>query len=153
MVSTDPDLLDIDLIYNFLTQSDWAQNIPRQVVARSIANSINFGLYAEDGDLIGYGRVVTDRATFAYISDVLIIEEQRRKGFGSWLVRCMFEHPDLQGLRRWQLTSSKAQGFYTRLGFTAQPDATAGLAKVDANVYSRARHQTTGHDINSGPTG
>lgn len=135
LVSTDPDLLDVDLIHEFLAQSDWARDIPRQVVERSIANSINFGLYGEAGNLMGYGRVITDRATFAYISDVLIIPGQRRQGHGSWLVGCMLAHPDLQGLRRWQLTSTNAQPFYTRLGFTTQPQASAGLARINRAVY------------------
>lgn len=136
-VSTDQDLLDIDLIHHLLAQTDWARDIPREVVERSIANSLNFGLYDETGGLIGYGRVVSDRATFAYISDVLIVPGHRRKGLGTWLVKCMLSHPELQRLRRWQLTSSKAQEFYSQLGFCIPPEPLVGLARIDAAVYSR----------------
>ncbi len=135
-VNTDPDLLDIDLIHHFLAQSVWARGIPRGLVERAIANSLNFGLYGESRTLLGYGRVVSDRATFAYISDVLIVPEHRRKGLGSWLIECMLTHPELQGLRRWQLTSTTAQEFYAKLGFTIPPNPLAGLAMIDPLAYS-----------------
>ena len=85
---------------------------------------------------MGYGRVVSDRATFAYISDVLILPRHRRKGLGTWLIQCMLSHPQLQGLRRWQLTSSKAREFYARFGFITPPAPLAGMARIDPLAYT-----------------
>ena len=95
--------------------------MPREVVARSIEGSIPFGAYAPDGALAGFGRVVTDRAVFAYIGDLFVLPEHRGHGVGVALVRAMLDHPDLQGLRRWTLWTADAHGLYERFGFTAPP--------------------------------
>ena len=100
-LSTDPARLDITAIHRWLSEeSYWARNIPRATMERAIANSLNFGLYAPDGQLAGFCRVVTDRATFAWLCDVFVLPAHRGHGLSKWLVRQMLAHPDLQNLRR-----------------------------------------------------
>ena len=100
LVTSDPARLDIEFIHSFLSNSYWAKCIPRQVVARSIANSLCFGVYEEDRQ-VGFARVITDYATFAYLADVFIAESHRGRGLSRFLMECIVKHPELQGLRRW----------------------------------------------------
>jgi GNAT superfamily N-acetyltransferase len=117
-ISTDSALLDVAMIHAFLSeQSYWAPGIPREVVARSIKNSLCFGLY-QGNQQIGFARVVTDWATFAYLADVFVIEAFRGQELGKWLIECVLAHPDLQGLRRWLLGTRDAHGLYEQFGFT-----------------------------------
>jgi len=95
-MSTRP--LDIALIHDFLRSSYWAKAIPREIVTRAVENSLCFGLF-HNGKQIGFGRVVTDRATFAYLADVFVIDSYRGLGLGKWLISCVLDHPELQGLR------------------------------------------------------
>jgi GNAT superfamily N-acetyltransferase len=118
-ISTDPALLDVPLIHDFLAnQSYWAPGIPFELVRRSIANSLCFGLY--DGQRqVGFARVITDGATFAYLGDVFVLEEYRGRGLGKWLIECIVGHPCLQGLRRFVLGTRDAHGLYRQFGFTS----------------------------------
>ena len=106
----------MDVVHGFLTTSYWAAGISRDLVERSIAGSIPFSIF-ENGRQLGFGRVITDRATFAYISDVFVVPEARGRGLGQWLVEAMVQHPDLQGLRRWTLFTGDAHGLYAKVGF------------------------------------
>lgn len=115
-ISTDPVRLDIEAIHGYLSRSFWAEGIPMEIVARSIANSLCFGLYHEQSQ-IGLVRVITDRATFAYLCDVYVLEEHRAHGLGKWLIEGVMAHPDLQGLRRFHLVTRDAHGLYSRFGF------------------------------------
>ena len=118
LISTDPSLLDVDVIYNYLSgESYWAKNIPRDVVEKSIANSLCFGLYHHNRQ-IGFARLITDKATFAYLADVFIISEYRGKGLSKWLTQVIHAHPELQGLRRWVLGTQDAHGLYEQFGWT-----------------------------------
>jgi GNAT superfamily N-acetyltransferase len=117
-VSTDPRRLDVDVIHGFLTRSYWAEGIPRSLVERSMQNSLCFGVYDDDRQ-VGFARVVTDRATYAYVADVFVLEEYRGRGLSKWLLECVLAHPDLQGLRRWQLSTRDAHSLYARFGFEA----------------------------------
>jgi GNAT superfamily N-acetyltransferase len=121
MISTDPARLDLPLIHRFLSQeSYWARGIPLDTVKRSIRSSVTFGLY--DGEKqAGFSRVVTDFATFAYLADVFVIETHRGQGLAQWLVKCILEHSELQGLRRWLLGTRDAHGLYERFGFKLAP--------------------------------
>jgi GNAT superfamily N-acetyltransferase len=120
-ITTDPLRLDIDAIHGFLSRSFWAEGIPKETVAKAIANSLCFGLF--DGTFqVGFARVVTDRATFAYLCDVYVLESHRGRGLGKWLIETVMAHPDLQGLRRFQLVTRDAHGLYARHGFAA-PEA------------------------------
>jgi len=117
-LSTDPALLDFSLIHTFLSeQSYWAPGIPREVVERSLKNSLCFGLFHESQQ-IGFARVLTDRATFAWLGDVFVIDAFRGQGLGKWMVESLLAHPDLQGLRRILLGTRDAHGLYARFGFT-----------------------------------
>jgi GNAT superfamily N-acetyltransferase len=122
-IATDPQRLDIDAIHAYLSRSFWAEGILRETVAKSIAHSLCFGLFHETSQ-IGFARVVTDRATFAYLCDVYVLEAHRAQGLGKWLTETVMAHPDLQGLRRFQLVTRDAHGLYTRFGFStpANPD-------------------------------
>ena len=120
-ITTDPSLLQVDIIHHYLSkESYWAKHIPRDVVERSISNSLCFGLYEKDKQ-IGFARLVTDRATFAYLADVFILEEYRGKGLAKWLMETIQAHPELKGLRRWMLGTRDAHGLYEQLGWIKPP--------------------------------
>ncbi|MGH8104462.1 MAG: GNAT family N-acetyltransferase, partial [bacterium] len=115
-ISTDPKRLDVNALYGFRTQSYWAKGRPREVIEKSLKHSLNFGLY-KGSRQIGFARVVTDYATFAWLCDVHIENEFRRQGLGKWLTEAILGHPDLQNLKRWLLVTRDAHGLYTRYGF------------------------------------
>ncbi|SHI73157.1 N-acetylglutamate synthase, GNAT family [Hymenobacter daecheongensis DSM 21074] len=124
-LSTDPARLDVAAIHAYLAQeSYWAKGIPRETVERAIAHSLNFGLYAPDGRLAGFARVVTDTATFAWLCDVFVLPEFRGRSLSKWLMAQVWAHPELQGLRRRLLATLDAHGLYTQFGFAplAAPD-------------------------------
>jgi GNAT superfamily N-acetyltransferase len=117
-ISTDPSLLQIDMIHQYLSkESYWAQNIPRAIVEKSIANSLCFGLYYHDKQ-IGFARLITDKATFAYLGDVFVLEAYRGKGLSKWMMTAIHAHPEVQGLRRWVLGTRDAHGLYEQFGWT-----------------------------------
>jgi GNAT superfamily N-acetyltransferase len=118
VVSTDPSRLDVDEIHRFLAGSYWAAGIPRGIVERSIAGSLCFGLY-EGTQQVGFARVITDRATYAYLADVYVEEAYRGKGLGEWLLQVILAHPDLQSLRRFALVTRDAQRLYAKFGFAS----------------------------------
>ncbi len=118
VVSDDRDELDIEVIHAFLRDSYWARGIPRSVVEKALDNSLCFGLFHVE-EQVGFARAITDRATFAYLADVFILPDYRGHGLGKWLLACILEHSDLQGLRRLLLATSSAHGLYGRYGFTA----------------------------------
>jgi len=116
-ISADKSRLDIEMIHRFLSQEAyWSRNIPRAVVERAIHNSMCFGAYEGDRQ-IGFARVVTDCATFAYIADVFVLPSHRRSGVSKLILQTIRDHPDLQGLRRWQLSTKDAHGLYEQFGF------------------------------------
>ena len=116
-ISTDPARLDLDLIYNYLsTESYWAQGRTLDTVRTSIQHSLPFGLYDHDNQ-IGFCRLVTDYATFAWLADVFILPAHRGHKLGEWLIETVLSHPDLQSLRRWVLATRDAQGLYSKFGF------------------------------------
>lgn len=137
LVTTDAGCFDREAIHAFLARSYWAEGIPREVVDRSIEGSLAFGLF-EGERQIGFARVVTDRATFAYLADVYVVESHRGRGLGRWLVDCVIAHPDLRGLRRWSLVTRDAHALYRPLGFEALSAPERHLEKVLANPYRRA---------------
>jgi GNAT superfamily N-acetyltransferase len=117
-ITTDARKLDVDAMHAYLSRSFWAKGIPRETVAKAVANSLCFGLF-DGANQIGLARVVTDRATFAYLCDVYVLETYRGQGLGKWLIETVMAHPDLQGLRRFQLVTRDAHGLYSRHGFDA----------------------------------
>ena len=137
LVSTDRARLDVDLIHRVLGATYWALGIPRDVVTRSIAGSVAFGLYDVDQQ-VGFARVITDLATYAYLADVFIVEERRGQGLGDWLVESIRLHPQLQGLRRFALITRDAGPLYARHGFTKPPEPFGYMELVDREVYRRS---------------
>ncbi len=124
LISTDPSLLEIDIIHSYLSgQSYWANGIPREIVERSITHSLCFGVYRQ-GQQVGFARVVTDKATFAWLADVFIMESDRGKGLSKWLMTIIQSHPDLQGFRRWMLGTRDAHGLYKQFGWTELDEET-----------------------------
>ena len=108
--------IDLAAVHAFLSRSFLAEGIPKDLVARAAANSVCFSLF--DGQSqVGFARVVTDRATFAYLCDVYVLESHRGRGLGKWLIETVMDHPDLQGLRRFLLVTRDAHGLYARHGF------------------------------------
>jgi GNAT superfamily N-acetyltransferase len=138
VISTDPVKLDRGTIHRFLAGSYWAEGIPQPVVDRSIEHSIVFGLY-EGRTQVGFARVITDRATFAYLADVFVLESHRGRGLAKWLMEAILSHPDLQGLRRWILATRDAHGLYERFGFRPLEDPARYMEIVDREVYRRPR--------------
>ncbi len=135
-VSTDPARLDLDLIHGYLTRSYWAGGIPRDVVERSLRNSLCFGVY-KGGAQVGFARAVTDLATFAYLADVFVLEAYRGRGLSKWLLETMLAHPDLQDVRRWHLVTRDAQGLYAQFAFV-EPPAGRHMERVRPNPYRTA---------------
>jgi GNAT superfamily N-acetyltransferase len=138
LISTDPGLLDLAVIHDFLAnRSYWAPGITHQVLRRALDASLCFGLY-EHGRQIGLARVVTDRATFAWLCDVFVLEEYRGRGLSKWLMGCVVAHPDLQSLRRFVLGTRDAHGLYARYGFKPLADPTRFLEIHRPDAYRQA---------------
>ncbi|HEY7436708.1 MAG TPA: GNAT family N-acetyltransferase [Methylomirabilota bacterium] len=116
LVTTDPARLDRDAIHDFLSGSYWAKGIPREVMERSIRHSLCFGAF-DGGRQVGFARVVSDRATFAYVADVFVVESHRGRGIGGRIMACITSHPELQNLRLWTLFTRDAHGLYRQHGF------------------------------------
>lgn len=133
LISTDKTKLDVALIHQYLcTESYWAKNIPIAVVEKSIAGSFCFGIYHHAAQ-VGFARVITDHATFAYLADVFVLERYRGKGLSKWLMETIIGHPDLQGLRRWLLATRDAHGLYAQYGFLPldKPERIMGMKPFD----------------------
>lgn len=135
-INDDPEVVDLAVVHDVLTQSYWARGIPRETLARAISHSIPLSLYLGDRQ-VGFARAVTDRATFAYVADVFVVEDQRGHGLGVWLVGTLLAHPELQGLRRWLLGTRDAHGLYLKFGFKPPADPTTFLTRHDPDIYSR----------------
>ncbi len=117
IISTDNNLIDFEAVYDYLSkESYWAKDIPVETLRRAITNSMCFGIYKENKQ-VGFARVVTDKATFAYICDVFIFADFRRLGLSKWLIQTIKQHPELQGLRRWSLATADAHSLYAQFGF------------------------------------
>jgi ribosomal protein S18 acetylase RimI-like enzyme len=133
-ISTDPARLDVDAVHAFLTTAYWCEGIPRQTVARSLAGSLNFGLYQADRQ-IGLARVITDFTTFAYLCDVYVLPKFRGRGLGHWLMEHVMAHPDLQGLRRFSLVTRDAHELYRAFGFTEVKSPERHMEIVRPGLY------------------
>jgi GNAT superfamily N-acetyltransferase len=133
-ISTDPSRLDLDVIHGYLSRSYWSPGIPREAVERAIAGSLCFGAF--DGQRqIGFARVITDRATFAYLADVFVLEEFQGHGIATRIMEAIVGHPELQNLRRWALVTRDAHRLYERFGFRPLANPDRHMEKVAANPY------------------
>lgn len=133
-ISTDKSLLQIETIHSVLKESYWAKNIPVEILNRSIENSICFGVYLEK-EQIGFCRVITDKATFAYLADVFIVNDHRGKGYSKLLMKHVMEHPDLQGLRKFLLGTADAHGLYMQFGFKELAKPERMMEITISNIY------------------
>jgi GNAT superfamily N-acetyltransferase len=146
-ISTDKSRLDIDVIHEFLDTSYWAAGRSVDTIRRSIENSIPFGVYKGDQQ-VGFARVITDYATFAWIADVFILDSFQGKGLGTWLMEVIIAHPGLQGFRRWVLATKDAHELYRKLGFTELKLPERWMERHDPNTQERPDYWS-----GSGPTG
>jgi len=134
LISTDRERLDIPLIHDFLANNSyWAEGRSLETVQRSIENSLNFGVF-KDSTQVGFARVVTDYATFAWIADVFILPEYRGRGLSKWLMTVMVAHPQLQGFRRWVLATKDAHGLYRSIGFRELLRPERWMERPDPNM-------------------
>ncbi|MGC1962844.1 MAG: GNAT family N-acetyltransferase, partial [Candidatus Sulfotelmatobacter sp.] len=135
LISTDRERLSLDVVHGFLTNCYWAKGIPREVVARSIEHALCFGIYDGEGAQVGFARVISDFATIAYVGDVFVVETHRGRGLGKWLMQCIVQHPALQNLRRWILTTRDAHGLYSQFGFAPVKAPERFMELHQPNVY------------------
>ena len=135
-ISTEKEKLDIDVIHSFLNSTYWAEGISKEIIRRSIEGSLCFGVF-ENNRQVGFARMITDKATFAYLADVFIIEEYRGRGLSKWLMEVIMSHPDLQGLRRMVLVTKDAHGLYKQFGFTPLINVDRWMHILDLDVYKR----------------
>jgi nitroimidazol reductase NimA-like FMN-containing flavoprotein (pyridoxamine 5'-phosphate oxidase superfamily)/GNAT superfamily N-acetyltransferase len=133
-ISTDRALLDLEAIHGFLAGSYWAAGVSRETIARSIANSLCFGAY-DDGKQVGFARVISDYATYAYLADVFVAESHRGRGLGKALIAAVVAHPNLQGLRRFMLGTRDANGLYRRFGFRSVRSPERWMEIADPELY------------------
>jgi GNAT superfamily N-acetyltransferase len=135
-ITTDPARFDLDVIHHFLARSYWAAGIPRDIVARAVRHSLGFA--ALDGERqVGFARVISDYATYAYVSDVFVLPSHRGRGIGKQIMAAIVAHPDLQGLRRWTLFTRDAHGLYRQYGF-CEPRHPERLMEILGPPYSAA---------------
>lgn len=134
LVSTDRSRIDLDMVHGFLRDSYWAAGMPRELLRRAIEHSLAFGVY-DGAKQVGFGRVITDCATYAYLSDVFIVEAYRGRGLSKWMMECILAHPDLQGLRRFSLFTRDASGLYEQYGFGPARSPSVYLERYAPNVY------------------
>ena len=135
-ITTDPARVDLAVVHGFLEISYWAKGIPLEVVRRSIEHSLNFSvLHGEEQ--VGYARVITDFATFAYLGDVFVLEAHRGRGLSKWLMELVVAHPDLQGFRRWVLLTRDAHGLYAQFGFHALAKPESYMERWVPEAYRR----------------
>jgi GNAT superfamily N-acetyltransferase len=136
-ISTDPARVDMAAVHEFLsTRAYWSIGVPEDVLRRAIEGSLVFGIY-RGREQVGFARVVTDRATFAWIGDVFVLESFRGQGLAKWLMACIVGHPELQGLRRWLLATRDAHGLYAQFGFKPLENPTRLMERRDPDVYVR----------------
>ena len=126
------------MIHDYLSNTSyWAAGRTLEVVQRSIENSLCFGLYKTSADTseqqIGFARVVTDYATFAWLADVFVLEEYRGQGLAKWLMEVIIAHPQLQGFRRWLLATRDAHELYRRFGFSELNEPARWMERFDPN--------------------
>jgi GNAT superfamily N-acetyltransferase len=139
-ISTDKSRLDIKAIHQFLaTESYWSLQIPYEKVEQAVAHSLNFGLYLKDRQ-VGYARVITDFSTVAYLGDVFILPEFRGQGLSKWLIQTIMKYPELQGFRRWVLSTADAHGLYEQFGWRPVANPERWMEVHNREVYTKRNH-------------
>ncbi|WP_343550431.1 GNAT family N-acetyltransferase [Pantoea sp.] len=138
LVSTDRDKLDIPAIHRYLTRSTWAEGIPLDTVSASIENSLNFGVY-HDQTQVGFARLITDYATFAYLCDVYVLEKHQGEGLGRWVMECIHDHPVFEHLRRIMLFTTTAPWLYKKLGYEPVNRENYAWTITRPDIYTKAK--------------
>ena len=133
-ITTDKRQLDLNAIHAFLSQTYWSPGVPKAVVERAIENSLAFGVF-EGNEQVGFARVVTDKATFAYLADVYVLEAHRGKGLSKRLLEEIQAHEELQGLRRFLLATKDAHGLYAQFGFKELGNPSRMMERWNPNAY------------------
>lgn len=126
---------NIRTIHGFLATSYWAKGIPLNTLQKALKNSLCFGVFTEAGEQVGFARVITDYATFAYLADVFVVEKHRGRSLSVWLMDEIHRHPDLQGLRRMLLATSDAHGLYQQYGFNSLSSPSVFMEIWQPDVY------------------
>jgi GNAT superfamily N-acetyltransferase len=135
VVSSDTARVDVPLVHRWLSsESYWARGVPLDVVKKSVENSICFSVHHEPDGQVGFARVVTDRATFAYLADVFVLAPHRGRGVSRRMMEAVLSHPELQGLRRWLLATRDAHDLYARFGFVP-PTPGRLMERVVPDIY------------------
>ncbi len=127
--------MNLSVIHNFLSDSYWSKNLPLETMKKAFNNSLCFGVLNKQDKQIGFARVITDKATFAYLADVFILDEYQRQGISKLLMKAILDHPDLQGLRRMMLATRDAHGLYRQFGFKSLANPDIFMELWDQNVY------------------
>ena len=137
-ISTNKAAMDIAVIHGYLANSYWAKGMPKSVLEKAISNSLCFGVFTESGQQVGFARLITDSATFAYLADVFILEVHQGKGLSRWLMENIIAHPQLQGLRRIALATRDAHGLYEKFGFKPLANPQTLMEILNPDVYHNA---------------
>lgn len=138
LISDDPVWINVSAVHAYLSRSYWAEGIPLEVVARSLANSLCLGIYAPNGTQVGLIRVISDFATYAYLCDVYVLEEHRGHGLAKAALRHTMAHPRLQGLRGWSLRTRDAHALYAQFGFRPLDQPESSMALRFPDIYQRS---------------
>ena len=140
LVSTDKARIDVAAVHAFLATAYWSPGIPEETVRRAIHGSLCFGIY-HGAEQVGFARVITDQATYAYLSDVYVLDAHRGRGLAKWLMEVIMSHPELQGLRRFSLSTRDAHALYAQFGFevVGNPDRQMEILRRDIYLRSRER--------------
>lgn len=136
-ISTDKNDMDIDAIHAYLSRSYWSANIPLHIVSKAIEHSLCFGVFRNDTQ-VGFARLVTDYATFAYLADVYILEAHRGKGLSKQLMKTIIDHPQLQGLRRMLLATRDAHALYEKFGFQQLGNPQTIMELLTPDIYQQS---------------
>ena len=129
--------MDLAVIHGYISRSYWAKGIPLELMQKAIDNSLCFGVFSDAQEQVGFARMVTDKATFAYLADVFVLEAHQGKGLSKWLMQEILAHPELSGLRRMALATSDAHGLYQQFGFKALASPESFMELHQADVYQR----------------
>jgi len=130
--------MNAESIHEFISQSYWAKGIPLETLKKAIRNSLCFGIFNCEGTQVGFARMITDSATYAYLADVYVLEEYRGKGLSKWLMQEIMSHPELQGLRRMTLATLDAHGLYEKYGFSELAKPEIFMENWNPEIYKNA---------------